>query len=265
MGNDTLFLLFTRAPQEAAIKTRLWKCCSEERRRQLLYAFVLDTLETLSTAAGCLDADVWLCPASPWNLVNQENREPAFPLPDWLPSTAIQQQIEGDLGARQANMFQRAAAAGYQKVLILGSDSPSLPAKYLIKAVERLETANLVLGPAEDGGYYLLGLRQTNLVQSVDSNGKKPVEFEGEKLSLFSGIPWSTNQVFTQVVKRAHLLGLTMRFLPEHYDVDECSDLQRLALELASHPELAPRTALQLQPISFPSPQKVTLSPVKHC
>ena len=134
-----------------------------------------------------------------------------------------QAQGEGDLGARLFRFFQRTDAA--DRVVVLGGDSPSLPAEYVEQAFDLLEDRDVVIGPATDGGYYLLGCR-----------GLFP--------ELFEGIPWSGPTVFTETVRRDRgRLGL----LPPWRDVDTLADAHFLRGHIAAQrlagvdPEL-PRT-----------------------
>lgn len=124
-----------------------------------------------------------------------------------LPGEAFP-QASGDLGRRLYCVFQRLFAAGHSLVVVIGSDSPHLPVAYLVRAVERLGKADVVLGPADDGGYYLVGMRALN--------------------DLFHGIPWSTGTVLAETLRRAEATGLRVELLPRTFDVDEPADLPRL-------------------------------------
>lgn len=116
-------------------------------------------------------------------------------------------QSDGDLGARMARVPA--------PCLILGTDSPHLPVAVLHQALNALNAYDVVLGPAEDGGYYLIGLT-------------KPCP------ALFEGIAWSTGQVFVQTQTRARTLGLTTYLLPPWYDIDTAHDLRRLTADMTA-------------------------------
>jgi glycosyltransferase A (GT-A) superfamily protein (DUF2064 family) len=106
----------------------------------------------------------------------------------------------------------------------VNSDGPTLPAEYVARAVELLASCDVVIGPAEDGGYYLIGLRQ-------------------EHPGLFSDIAWSSPRVAAQTLERAAALALTVARLPPWYDVDTPADLDRLRTELVSlPPDVVPHT-----------------------
>jgi glycosyltransferase A (GT-A) superfamily protein (DUF2064 family) len=100
-------------------------------------------------------------------------------------------------------------ARGYGRVLIVGTDVPSLPLEHYQQALALLETNDLVLGPALDGGYYLIGLSRT-------------------APNLFTGIPWSTDQVLRLTQEKAATLGLKTALTSDWRDVDTIDDLQAL-------------------------------------
>lgn len=129
-------------------------------------------------------------------------------------------QATGDLGQRMSQFFARAFASGATRVLLTGSDSPTLPTSYVYEAFERLGEHDVVLGPTADGGYYLIGMR---------------LHLE----SAFSGIHWSTDRVFRQTRERLQKHGASVFELPLWYDVDEWEDLKRLSRDLStiSNPE----------------------------
>lgn len=117
-----------------------------------------------------------------------------------------------DLGARMAHAFEETFRQGFSKVLIIGTDCYDLHNGILEAAFAALDHAPVVIGPALDGGYYLLGLRQ-------------PAP------ELFSGIDWSTDRVYTQTLSAIQGLGLTWRQVPALRDVDHATDLKGTLLE----------------------------------
>jgi len=135
-------------------------------------------------------------------------------------------QGEGSLGARLWRVCEHLLHAGFSQLILIGSDSPTLPIEHLERARCALEEHPVAIGPADDGGYYLLGLAT-----------RAP--------SLFEEIDWSTERVFAQTVAKARAAGLTFERLPAHYDVDVPEDLARLESEFDSIEAraLAPRTA----------------------
>jgi rSAM/selenodomain-associated transferase 1 len=139
-------------------------------------------------------------------------------------------QTGDDLGARMARAFADMFALGYQRVLVIGTDLPTLPGSALNDAVKLLAAHDLVLGPACDGGYYLIGLR-------------KPAP------GLFAGIPWSTNRVLPLTQQKAAAEGLTTALLPVRRDIDTVDDLMAVIEETGvagaktGGNALSPRTA----------------------
>lgn len=125
----------------------------------------------------------------------------------------IQPQSSGSLGDRITHFFSTTLGGGTTRAVLIGSDSPNLPIAYLQQAFRQLEECDVVLGPAEDGGYYAIGLNS-------------PCE------QLFTDIAWSTEDVLTQTLERCHSLGLRTLQTPTWYDVDTWDDLQRLQIDL---------------------------------
>jgi hypothetical protein len=126
----------------------------------------------------------------------------------------VRTQGSGDLGARLARMFAGLWRQGYARVVVIGSDSPTLTRRRLLEALAALRQADAVLGPARDGGYYLIGLRRTR------------------KKRLFDGVAWGTANAFAQTRRNLQVAGLRVRLLPMGYDVDTPADLRRLRREL---------------------------------
>jgi rSAM/selenodomain-associated transferase 1 len=136
-------------------------------------------------------------------------------------------QEGADLGERLAAAFEEGLGGGRPAVLVLGSDSPTLPRGRLREGLDALEGSDLVFGPCPDGGYYLVGARR-----------RVP--------EVFRDIPWGGEEVLATSLEAARRAGATVHLLPPHTDVDRPADLLALWTEL-SRPEseaahLAPRT-----------------------
>ena len=114
-------------------------------------------------------------------------------------------QPEGDLGVRLQRFFDDHVQAADDLALVIGSDSPTLPAEYIDNAFSELARADCVIGPATDGGYYLIGMR-------------------GRTWPVFSGIEWGTGRVLEQTVERLRAAGARLAVLPVWYDVDTLAD-----------------------------------------
>ncbi len=125
----------------------------------------------------------------------------------------VSDQCAGDLGQRMRHFFEQALAAGADRVVLIGADSPTLPAVYLDEAFQRLADFPVVLGPSDDGGYYLIGL------------SRAPPD-------IFQNIAWGTPAVWRQTVARLRTAGERYHTLPPWYDIDTIDDLSRLRSEL---------------------------------
>lgn len=129
---------------------------------------------------------------------------------DWLGTNIIyQNQIDGDLGAKMTAAFQQSFNSGVDKAAIIGTDCPALKVEIMAQAFDKLSQHDLVLGPATDGGYYLIGLRR-----SIPE--------------LFSGIKWGTSEVFASTQAIAQNIGLNIGYLPTLADIDLPEDLLSL-------------------------------------
>lgn len=195
--------LFGRSPSSPDAKTRLRDAPPGAAR-----ALFLDTLAVASRLAA---ADLIVCFTPPE--AASEMRMLAPGAADYLV------QRGGDLGERMAAAFADLFARGYARVLLVGTDLPTLPISHLETAEGWLASgeAGVVLGPADDGGYYLIGLTA-------------PCP------DLFAGIAWSTRQVFEQTVAAARRAGLILRCVPAWRDIDGLDDLHRLACALDDLP-----------------------------
>jgi hypothetical protein len=195
MRNESRLLVFLRAPREGQVKTRLAReigpVAALEAYRTLLQ-------RTLDAAADFGAVELRFTPADSLPLVEPLLR------PGW---TAVAQG-EGDLGVRLDSAFRDAFRDGFQRVMVVGSDCPEIGPEDLSQADERLSETDVVLGPAQDGGYWLLGLR-------------RPASF------LFRDMPWSTPGVFAETVRRVESAGLRLGRLRELADVDTAADWRR--------------------------------------
>lgn len=207
-------LLFTKPAREGRVKTRLIGDLTPAQAAALHTAFLDDLLDRLRE--GLREEDIELRLA--WALEPGE-AVPSGPLP------GVRQE-GSDLGERLYRALSGAAAEG-GAVMALGSDHPTLPLTLVHRAFERVEAgADVVLGPAEDGGYYLIALRP-----------------EAVAPRLFEGIAWSTPQVLAATLDRCRELGLRVELLPAASDVDTPEDLRRLAARMAAEGDLGcPRT-----------------------
>jgi rSAM/selenodomain-associated transferase 1 len=201
---DDCAILFAKTPAPGRVKSRLWTHLTEEEACRLHCASTNDTLALLDRS---------LPGASKCLFLSEEPETDAsatslgFDLPAGF-GCAVQ---EGNgLGERMGATFQRAFNSGARRAVIFGSDSPTLPAAVVNEAFERIADANdLVLGPTEDGGYYLIGCRRFDP-------------------GLFQGVEWSTPSVFAQTCANAERLGYRVAVLEKWFDLDEWKDVERV-------------------------------------
>jgi uncharacterized protein len=192
-----VLLVFVRAPEPGAVKTRLASAIGPAAALAVYRRLAEHTLrEAAALAPEGVEVRVHYTPAEGRDAV----RAWLGPGPVYLP------QGEGELGARMRGAFARAFAEGAGQVVIVGSDLPELSAGLLRRAFDRLDANPAVIGPATDGGYYLLGL--TRLVEGV-----------------FDGIAWSTPQVLAATLARFRAAGIEPATLEALSDVDEVEDL----------------------------------------
>lgn len=197
-------VIFAKAPVPGQVKTRLCPPLTSDEAATLHGSFVLDTLERTKLAVTKFKVpfDRYLACAPSSALV-------FFKIMEERQSVQLIDQEGDDLGQRMSRAFDALFARGYHQVLIVGTDVPSLPLDHYKQSLALLETHDLVLGPARDGGYYLIGL-------------KKPAP------ALFQDIPWSTDRVLALTREKAGQLGWRDALLPEWRDVDTLDDLRAL-------------------------------------
>ncbi len=189
--------VFARAPELGKVKTRLAAEVGDEAALAAHCALVEHTLREVR-APGSWSVELWI--AGPLDTPE---------LGGWaeLVQGPLVVQSDGDLGVRMASCLETLLARG-RRVVLIGCDCPPIDADYLRAAFELLETRNLVLGPAEDGGYGLIGMRD-------------------KLIDVFTDIPWGTPRVLEQTLERAQALGVSVGLLPVIWDVDDRAGWER--------------------------------------
>ena len=208
---STLLGMFAKYWEPGEVKTRLAASIGPLRAAGVQRLFV----ETLARRFGAV-ADQRLLVHTPAGKRDEFRRALGS---QW----ELEVQAAGDLGERMQRFFT-AALARAERVVLIGSDSPDLPVAFLHEAFAALETHDVVLGPAADGGYYLIGA----------ASRAPPV---------FDGIAWSTPDVWPQTRARLQTAGTAWHALPEWYDVDDQTGLKALAFRLGD----AARTDRELE------------------
>ena len=207
--------VFAKAPQPGEVKTRLIPVLGADNAAELHCRLVRHTLGTVAIARVG-SAEIWTTPPADSAFLQVCKRLLGLP---------ILMQPEGDIGARMSHAVRDGLSRG-SSVLLLGTDVPCLDHEDL-RAAHRalLDGADAVLGPAEDGGYWLIGLRRHDP-------------------ALFEAIPWSTSAVLEHTRQRLRSLGWRWHELPARWDLDRPEDLMRTAAD----PRLASLIADLMQP-----------------
>ncbi len=204
---NTTFGIFVKRPMAGSVKTRLAATIGDDAAARLYRAFVTDLADRFR---GFPSRRIFAITP------NDEATRSEFELLSAV-DYELWPQPTGSLGARLLGFFE---AFDHGPTIVIGSDSPTLPMSLVTEAVERLDRADVVLGPATDGGVYLIGIR------SKARSGTFAFR------QLFDEVEWSTSRVCDQLCRQAKLIGASLEKLPPWFDVDEPEDLERLTVEL---------------------------------
>ena len=197
MKNNNAILFFVKYPEPGQVKTRLAAGIGAAHAIALYQCFLDDLSATLANSGH----DVIVC-YSPNTITAKAWAQHRFPF-----AKQFYAQRGSDLGERILNAFEFGFHA-YQKLLLIGSDSPHLPAHIFNEAFDALEEFDAVIGPSTDGGYYLIGFRHKVVSRA------------------FQNINWSTNRVLTQTKNALASENKSVHLLPETLDIDEYDDLE---------------------------------------
>ncbi|HEY6408640.1 MAG TPA: TIGR04282 family arsenosugar biosynthesis glycosyltransferase [Ktedonobacteraceae bacterium] len=212
-------VVMARYPEVGKTKTRLARAIGHDEATSLYQAFLTDLAQRFSRGEDQLH----------WCYTPTEADFSAY-IATFAPSLAQHThcfpQEGADLGARLLSAFQWTREHDIQRTIVISSDSPHISQEIIGDARAALNTADIVLGPAEDGGYYLIAM--------------------GKPHDVFSGIPMSTSVVMQMTIELAQSQGLTVHLLKPLFDIDELPDLLRLARLLVGDSTLAPVTAAHL-------------------
>ena len=204
-----------KAPQPGRVKTRLHSRLSVDDATELYRCFLKDTL-LLMDSVPQTERVISYTPRGEERyfdgIHNGRNAGPRMLL-----------QRGESFGDRLYHTFDELFEEGFDSVVIMDADSPTLPRDYLTAAFEELARPGdrVVLGPAEDGGYYLIGLRRPHR-------------------RLFEQITWSSDRVLAETAERAGEISLSVSLLPMWYDVDDAATLERLKREVTGDNRFAP-------------------------
>jgi uncharacterized protein len=205
--------IFAKIPSPGHVKTRLLTHLSPKDAAALYKAFILDTLtqvkplDTLTRYLACYPSSA----------------EPFFQSLAEEYHVGLLDQSGNDLGERMGGVVRALLEQRHERIVLMGTDSPTLPAEYVKQAFDALEKQPVVIGPSHDGGYYLLGL--SAWIPEV-----------------FKAISWGTEKVLEQTVRKLRGLNLEYHLLPQWYDVDDYKGLKILLSQLSGPPATALHT-----------------------
>ena len=210
----TAVAIMAKAPRPGAVKTRLCPPLTPRAAAALARGFLRDRIAQVRGLRGVTPVIAY-APASERDLFER-----------LAPHVTLMPQQDGDLGARMRSALATLLASGHRAALAIGTDTPTLPTRVLQQAVDLIASAevDVVLGPAEDGGYTLIGVR-------------------ADHPTLFDAVPWSTAEVLAITLRRARAAGLRAACVNRCFDVDTPDDLTRLRAALTESPHLAPLTS----------------------
>jgi rSAM/selenodomain-associated transferase 1 len=194
--------LFARHPLSGKVKTRLAAATSPEWAAQVAAAFLADLLDRLA-----------LCDARRILAFTPDDARPYFAAANQ--HFELVPQGDGDLGRRLQRFVEAQLAAGAEAVVVVGADSPTLPVAFIEQAFDRLDNSDVVLGPATDGGYYLLGCAR-----------RVP--------PIFDNIHWGDSAVLAETIARLAGASCPLALLPPWYDVDTIDDWRMLCGHVAA-------------------------------
>lgn len=208
MRKRPALIVFARAPLPGRAKTRLIPALGPARAAELYRCFLLDTLDLARRSP----ADVILAAAEPEHLgLLRAMADEA------CPGAGLIVQQGADLGERILSALRETLGAGHPCTVVIGSDSPNLPAQRVCEALDLSARRDLVLGPCLDGGYYLVG-----------AHAARP--------EFFRDIAWGSEAALSDTVARARTAGASIALLEPWYDVDTPADLERLRTDLEACP-----------------------------
>lgn len=196
MVEDDVLLVFVKHPQPGAAKTRLIPALGPENAADLYRVLAEEEVRRTRPHGREYRRLFFFAP-----------EEARTEVASWITGETLLPQEGDDLGARMSAAFASAFASGARRVAVIGTDLPWVSREIVLEAFASLDDHDVVIGPAQDGGYYLLALSR-------------------HRPALFDGIAWSTPAVLSATAERAGALGLTVRLLEPLRDIDTIEDLR---------------------------------------
>lgn len=212
-ARDPAIALFAKAPLPGFVKTRLVPPLTHEDAARIARASLEDTARFIVPAV-----------AARWTLFLDGDLDPGLRALAEETGLSVAPQCGSGLGERLKSAFRELRSRGADRVLAIGSDSPTLDPERIVEAIESLAVCDVALGPTEDGGYYLIGT-------------------SGDHESIFDEIPWGSGAAAATTLERARERNLEVRLLSPWYDLDDAASLRRAYQ--AARPEWALRGVLE--------------------
>ena len=201
MTGKKCLICFIKYPEPGKVKTRIARDLGEKEAADIYSNFVLDTIELIEKADA--QKRIFYAP-----------EEKCEEIKNWLGNKySYHPQKGADLGTKMKNAFLRSFVDGFKSIVIIGSDSPDLPPGILKEAFAGLKKSNCVIGPAQDGGYYLIGFNKS-----------------GFEPAVFDRLEWGTGEVFKKTLDILNKAGCGYKKLPLWRDADDVDDLKALIL-----------------------------------
>jgi rSAM/selenodomain-associated transferase 1 len=228
---QALFIV-ARAPIAGQTKTRLGARLGHEAANTLYSAFLRDLGVRFTGAAARDGYDLY------WYYTTSADLGEALAEETFAAAVTagggLLRQVGDDLDERLRHGFQALRELGYERIVVIGSDSPQIRAEWVRETFGALRNDDVMIGPARDGGYYLLGLRA-----------------DAEPPDLFTGVPMSAPDTCARTIERARRLNLSVAYTPRSFDVDETDDIRLLGAALRAAPnhfaDPAPATLATLE------------------
>jgi rSAM/selenodomain-associated transferase 1 len=215
-------LLFLRAPEKGRVKTRLAAGIGDNAALDLYRLFVEDILGMLSRTGYPV-------------VLYGHPAEKLGDISTWLgPNLPCRPQAGGDLGLKMAMAFSEVFSSGFEKVLLIGSDIPDLPSRIIQSAFSALDQEGAAIGPAEDGGYYLIAFNRSAFSASV-----------------FDNISWGSEKVLPQTLAAFRENDTLVHRLEIWRDIDTIEDLEALSARYPTDDSAAPRTLAYIRGAGF--------------
>ena len=196
MRNKSALIIFVKFPEHGKVKTRLARTIGNEKALQFYTLCSHNIFDEVNKLSENIDVYIFF-----------SEKEDKQKIKEWITHDfKFKHQINSDLGSRMKSAFVTVLEKGYSKAVIIGTDVPDMSLEVVNKAFAYLEKFDVVVGPSNDGGYYLLGMRK--LIPE-----------------LFTGIKWSTQEVYQKTIIKLLKLSMNSKVLPVLIDIDTEDDL----------------------------------------